>query len=60
MTHDKKTTFAGLLKIMSIIGTFYGVTLSPENQQTILQAGIALYAFFSGIQAYYTNKKEDK
>lgn len=55
-TADGKTTAAGVIKIISIALSLIGVSLSPEQQETIISAGVVIYGTASSVQAYFTNK----
>ena len=55
---DWKTTLAGVLKAVSALAGIIGVQFSPEQQQAVITGAVALYTFFSLLQAYFSKDKD--
>ena len=53
-----KTTIGGALKILSVLLGAVGVSVSPEQQQSILAGSVALYTVGEAIHAYFTKDSD--
>lgn len=60
MFKDPKTTITAIVKFIVIVLSLIGINLLPEQQDTILQFGLALYALIQLIQGWFTKDTEKK
>ena len=57
MDTDKATTITGIIKAAIMLGGLFGISLSPESYNTIVGAGVAVYAVVTLVHGWLTNKK---
>jgi hypothetical protein len=60
MFRDPKTTITAIVKFVVIVLSLIGINLLPEQQDTILQFGLALYALIQLIQGWFTKDTDKK
>lgn len=58
MNNDKMTTWLGIAKAIAIILGLIGISVNPDDLNTIMYGIGALYSVLTAIQGYFTNKSE--
>jgi hypothetical protein len=46
-----------LAKVAMVVAGLYGVNISPEHQQIIIEAAVVLYGLLAGVEAWDKRRK---